>query len=202
MLTAYFAVLVAMWLMTFAAQYHITRVEAGSIGWPSGSDAKAYAADSHLSGHFNEKWQFTLMIITGILSIGFFPFCLWSINRLMLLPLKRMIAETRQVAEGRFDRKIHASCADDIGKIAEHINDLLANVQEILLLFWNQTLICSANLNKTQDKVSAKRYEQLMPEIDCLRHSLDDMRSVLEKCCFYDVRVENGKAVAGGIHER
>jgi methyl-accepting chemotaxis protein len=200
-LTIYFSVVFAMWALTFVAHQHIFEIEAGAVFRHSGPNAKALLAEFGLTGHFKQIWMVGLMTLSAMLSIGFFPFCVWIINRSIQKPLKRILADTEQLTHGRLDLKVHVSSADDIGRIAERINDLLANMQEILLLFWNQTLICSAHLSKAEDKLSAKRYEQLRPEMDYLRHSLHDMQSVLEKCSLYDVRIENGSAVTGGFHE-
>ena len=108
--------------------------------------------------------------------------------------LERVAESAEKAAEGRLNETVYAEPRDEIGAIAESINDCSANLQEILLLLWNHTQTCLSKLNSRCEKPDHDPIpSDLNAKIQGVRRELQDMQTIIESFDFYSVRFERGK---------
>jgi methyl-accepting chemotaxis protein len=102
-----------------------------------------------------------------------------------------------KIAKGHLNEVVPAHQYDEIGNIGKVFNDVAVNLQEILLLLWNQTQNCLGYLdhadgnNEKKNKTSTNLDERLQQ----MRHGLEDMQTMIRSFDFYGVRFEDGKLI-------
>ena len=102
-----------------------------------------------------------------------------------------------KIAKGHLDETVPIYQCDEIGTIGRVVNDLAVNLQEILLLLWNQTQNCLGQLNQAYEnnERNNKTSTNLDERFQHMRNGLEDMQTMIRSFDFYGVRLEDGKLI-------
>jgi methyl-accepting chemotaxis protein len=119
-------------------------------------------------------------------------------------PLDLIGKAAQKISNGRLDESVPIRNHDEIGKIGELINDLAANLQEVLLHVWNQTAADIAILDDVYNELNTRHCDEISPEIKnrvkSVRQDIDNMQSMVKAFDLYDIRLNNGKVLAHTTH--
>ncbi|MFO8083189.1 MAG: HAMP domain-containing protein [Desulfobacterales bacterium] len=100
-----------------------------------------------------------------------------------------------RMTEGHLDETILSHQSDEIGAIGKVINDFAANLQEVLLLLWNQTQNCLRQLNQVEEltRVNPEETPRLDDKLQQMRHGLEDMQTMIRSFHFFGVCIDDGR---------
>ncbi len=119
-------------------------------------------------------------------------------------PLDLIGKAAQKISDGRLDESVPIRNHDEIGKIGELINDLAANLQEVLLHVWNQTAADIAILDDVYNELNTGLCEEISPEIKgqvkSVRQDIDNMQNMVKAFDLYNIRLNNGKVLAHATH--
>jgi len=93
-------------------------------------------------------------------------------------PLQTMVEQAEIIAQGDLSRTIQISGNDEIGLLAETINGLTSNIQEIVALSLSTDSHIRSNIADLKSKLPSNRSGEQLSEIES---RLDRLRSVLEE---------------------
>lgn len=163
---------------------------------PSQNNAKA----PHV-GYSSIKLRILLLLTSGylfilILSVVWLRSAMRQINR----PLQKIQHAVSNLAQGKLNETVDISGADEFGQIGSGINELAANLQELLLYIWKQTGQCMSiidqvrrNAGDCQEETTSRHADA---QIQQLSESIRNLREMAKSYVFYDVRLEGDKALA------
>ena len=118
----------------------------------------------------------------------------------ILHPLENTAAAAGRIADGRLDTTVPVQDRDEIGRIGELFNDMGVNLQELLLLVWNQTgsaLDALEDIHRQlEDPQAAPMKKVIHTHLDSARQNLGTMQTVARSFDLYDVLLTGHKAVA------
>lgn len=105
-----------------------------------------------------------------------------------------------RLAQGRLNETVTLDSVDEFGQMGAKINELAANLQELLLCIWKQTGQCLTTLEQLKDD-SKKRIKCTLPEqnIEQLHQviaSIENLREMAKAYVFYDVRLDGEQTLA------
>ena len=142
------------------------------------------------------------LLLTGgfftilLLSILWLRSTIHQINR----PIKKLQRAVSRLAQGQLDVTVDISSADEFGRIGAGLNELAANLQELLLYIWKQTGQCTASVEKLDfvsgeipDDAQAQRADEIIQQ---LNESIENLKAMAMAYVFYDVSLEGEKALA------
>ncbi len=122
------------------------------------------------------------------------------VERRILHPLENTAAAAGRIADGRLDTTVPVQDRDEIGRIGELFNDMGVNLQELLLLVWNQTGSALDALEGIQrqldDPQAAPMRKVIHTHLQSARQNLGTMQTVARSFDLYDVLLTGHKAVA------
>jgi methyl-accepting chemotaxis protein len=124
--------------------------------------------------------------------------------RMTARQLKRPIHAIRhavlRMAQGKLNETVSIDSIDELGQIGGGINELAANLQELLLYIWKQTGQCMAALETIRNHLDRCDDPALETELrESLRHltaSVENLRLMANAYVFYDVCLEGDRAQA------
>ena len=121
-------------------------------------------------------------------------------TRNIVEPLDLIGKAAKKIAAGHLDETVPVGNQDEIGNIGELINDLAANLQEILLHVWNHTEDDIVLLDHICEKINTGPDNGLFPEIKqevaFVRQDIEDMQDMVKAFDYYNIRLDNGKVIA------
>jgi methyl-accepting chemotaxis protein len=121
-------------------------------------------------------------------------------TRNLLAPLEDIRVAVARIARGRLDRSIAVREKDEIGAIAECINDIAANQQEILLHMWNQTGHSITLLERIAagivDACPNDGTARIQRDLTSVRNSMEGLRALTGDVGFFQVDLRDGKVHA------
>ena len=146
-----------------------------------------------------KKLQYRMILIMAIVMICVIVTML-VFTRNIIEPLDLIGKAAKKIADGHLDETVPVRNQDEIGNIGELINDLAANLQEILLHVWNHTgddivlldHICE-EVNAGQDNGLSKKVKQ---ELAFVRQDIEDMQNMVKAFDYYNIRLDNGRVIA------
>ena len=122
------------------------------------------------------------------------------IVRAILHPLEHTAAAAREMVDGRLDATVPIQEADEIGRIGELFNDMGVNLQELLLLVWNQTGSALRDLEgihqQLENQQAAPMKKVIHSHLQSAQQNLGTMQTVAQSFDLYDVLLTGRKAVA------
>ncbi len=122
------------------------------------------------------------------------------VARRILHPLENTAMAARRMVDGRLDTTVPVQEADEIGRIGELFNDMGVNLQELLLLVWNQTgsaLKALEGIHQQLENQQADPEENVIrSHLQSARQNLGTMQTVARSFDLYDVLLTGHKAVA------
>ena len=152
-------------------------------------------------GYSGIKLRIILLLTTGylfilILSVVWLRSAMRQINR----PLQKIQSAVSNLAQGKLNETVDISGADEFGQIGSGINELAANLQELLLYIWKQTGQCMNIIDQVRHNAGDCQEEMMRGHADAqiqqLSESIGNLREMAKSYVFYDVRLEGDKALA------
>ncbi len=143
-----------------------------------------------------------LLILAGGLLINACLGCIWYriISRRSERPVRIVLRALDQMAKGQLNETVSIETPDEFGQIGASINELAANLQELLLYIWKQTGQCQALLEHVQNNPDLRHDRRLTLEslgyLKQLSESIDDLREMAKSYVFFDVSLDGNKAHA------
>lgn len=136
---------------------------------------------------------FLVILLLGLL---WQRFCVRRIHR----PIRAIHRAVVRMAQGKLNETLSIDTVDELGRIGAGINELAANLQELLLFIWKQSGQCLATLNTIQRLLDESVGDDLEPDLrDSLAQltsAIEDLRTMAKAYVFYDVRLDGDQAVA------
>jgi len=158
--------------------------------------------DSNGSAGFSSAFltgSLTLLLCTLIGGMFFFM-------RNIMIPLEITGEIVHRMTEGHLDKPIQVKAGNEIGQVAEGINGLAINMQEVLLNIWNHTqqnfiLLdrISEQLNSQPD--SALPLSQLKKDIARVRQENEGMKDIVTTFDYFEVKLEHEKMVSDPLYD-
>jgi methyl-accepting chemotaxis protein len=148
-----------------------------------------------------------LFLLTAGAAIVILSGILWFrlAGRRLIWPIRIIQKSIYRLSRGKLNETVTLTAADEFGQIGSNINELAANLQELLLYVWKQTgqcldLLDEININAQESGQNPKTYAQLSAE-DCRRlaemtYALKDLREMAKAYVFYDVQLAGEQTLA------
>jgi methyl-accepting chemotaxis protein len=180
----------------FVAELHIEigRIErllqSGSEGNPS-------------SALHNEKEslsvQRTRMVVLLVMLIACFGSIIYLFYRRVTVPLETLTRAAKRMSRGELNVTVQVQSKYDFREIAQVINDMAANFQEVLLLMGttvgNSKSAVEEIENLIQNGNAAEYREDLRRELQIIKKDLELLSSVMQEFEFYHTRFDGRKVV-------
>ncbi|MBI5064010.1 MAG: HAMP domain-containing protein [Desulfatitalea sp.] len=147
------------------------------------------------------KSRILLLMSAGALAILLVSF-IWLrvVTRKIQRPILTIRRALFRLAQGRLNETVTLESMDEFGQMGAKINELAANLQELLLCIWKQTGQCLTTLEKLQGD-SEQRHKCTLPaqtneQLQQVTASIENLREMAKAYVFYDVRLDGGQTVA------
>ncbi len=142
----------------------------------------------------------TLLLITLIGGMILF-------QRNIVRPLENIGESVWKMTEGHLDQPIHIQTRDEIAKVAEGINGLVINLQEVLLFVWNHTQHNFTILGRSQEQMDGHGDGSSVPTLvkkdiaQALKKN-KELQEVVTTFDYFEVNLEDEKLVSDPLHEK
>ncbi|MBF0495361.1 MAG: HAMP domain-containing protein [Deltaproteobacteria bacterium] len=137
-----------------------------------------------------------IVIVCVIATLRFFI-------RDIVQPLDGMVNAGKLIANGHLGATVPVRSHDELGQLGEVINDLAANLQEVLLLVGvisSRNMKSVANIAKIVDDVEhCDICPELVPEFEMIVTDMNELVSIVKSFDFYDVVFDGEKVVDSSI---
>jgi methyl-accepting chemotaxis protein len=156
------------------------------------------AAEQQLAGL---KIRIMLLLSGAIFVIGGFGF-LWVrlASRRLARPVRVLANALSRLSHGKLNETVTLDTADEFSQIANGINELAANLQELLLYIWKQTGVCLKKIEYLENSSSSENQYQLpsesLEQIKLLNKAVHDLREMAKAYVFYDVYLDGDKTLS------
>jgi methyl-accepting chemotaxis protein len=116
-------------------------------------------------------------------------------------PLKELRRTLSRMSQGHLEEPVPRSRLNQIGGIGDLVNDLAADLQEVLLHIWNHTSHDLSLLNRIAAGFGEdSRVNGISPEIrkdfDFVRRDIENMQAMVKAFHLYRVQIVNEKVVS------
>lgn len=114
-------------------------------------------------------------------------------------PLKQVVRATKEMSNGNLSNPIRPNGRDEVGELAEVINDLAANYQEVLLLTGTAVGKSSSAVERIEkllergDKSAGQA--ELQEQVGVIKRDLEMLGSVVKDFEFYQTHFDGRKVV-------
>lgn len=135
----------------------------------------------------------------------FLIFCLgfiWIgiVTRRLSRPLRSISNGLSKIARGKLNETVNIETPDEYAQIATGINELAANLQELLLYIWKQSGQCLDELRALEADTTKEAPYIMTParlrHLKQLHKAVSDLREMAKAYVFYDVHLEGEKTLA------
>lgn len=143
-----------------------------------------------------------LLLLTGgmILSAGMGYFWYRILSRKFDRSVVALLRALEQLARGQLNETVSIDTSDEFGRMGASINELAANLQELLLYIWKQTGKCLTMLEHIHNNPDLRHDRRLTLEslgyLSQLTESVDNLREMAKSYVFYDVSLDGNKTLA------
>jgi methyl-accepting chemotaxis protein len=114
----------------------------------------------------------------------------------VLKPLAGAQAAAKQMTDGHLDRLHRIDRADEIGRLAETVNDLAVNMQEVLLFVWNHSQESRELLERIAGRAAALHDAVLAEDVERLREENDSLKDIVTSFSYFEIRLEHERMLA------
>jgi HAMP domain-containing protein len=115
-------------------------------------------------------------------------------------PVRTISRAMSKLAKGQLNETVAIETSDEFENIGGSINELAANLQELLLHIWKQTGQCLTMLENIQKNPDLRHDKQLTLEslgyLKQLYEAVEGLREMAKAYVFYDVNIEGMKTTA------
>ena len=174
--------------------------------WPlesikAGVKSKAVLHSGEASPWFGSEFGFIVILSGGLVTIAGFGYLWYRVASLRLeRPVRVIQRALNQLARGQLNETVAIDAPDEFGQIGSGINELAANLQELLLYIWKQTGQCQAWLEHIQNNPDLHHDRRLTLEsmgyLKQLSDAISDLREMAKSYVFYDVSLDDDKTQA------
>ena len=159
------------------------------------SGANAGAGQSAAPLFTGLKLRILLILSGGVIVCGVLGYIWLSLAaRQISRPVRTISKAISKLARGQLNDTVTIETSDEFGQIGAGINELAANLQELLLYIWKQTGQCLSLLEYIQNNPDLRHDRRLTLEslgyLKQLAESIDDLREMAKAYVFYDVSIE------------
>lgn len=168
-----------------------------SIAVPDGQGLQA-ANEIALTGI---KIRILLLLTAGLLFVMVLSL-LWlrTANRQIHKPIHVIQRALYRLAQGKLNETVTMDTADELGHIAGSVNELAANLQELLLYIWKQTGQCASTLDTIKALADSgndgQSQAETLKELEKLSEAINSLRQMAKAYVFYDVRLNGEETLA------
>lgn len=141
------------------------------------------------AGHESLQYRVIAAMFFAFVSLMVIPFLF---IRNIVVPLEEVLNAARKITEGYLKETVPIRNKDEIGKIGEQINALSVNLQEILLHVWNH----SRDSDDILERISHKIPSDMAQDIAAVRHSMEEMQSMVKTFEYYDIRMDEDRLMS------
>lgn len=147
------------------------------------------------------KLRILLLLTAGFLAVLFFSIVwLRSASRQINRPISAIRRAVFRLAQGKLNETVTIDSSDEFGQIGSGINELAANLQELLLYIWKQTGQCLTTVERIKNNSNLQDDQRLSAEttlhLQELSAAIENLREMAKSYVFYDVRLDGEHAVA------
>jgi methyl-accepting chemotaxis protein len=174
---------------------------AGILAAPAPSaESMGTAASGQLP--WDDLKNLVLLLLTGglLMSAGLGYFWYRVLSRKFDRSVVALLRALEQLARGRLNETVSIDTPDEFGRMGASINELAANLQELLLYIWKQTGKCLTMLEHIHNNPELCHDRRLTLEslgyLKQLTESVDDLREMAKSYVFYDVSLDGNKTLA------
>lgn len=115
-------------------------------------------------------------------------------------PVRTISSAISKLAKGQLNETVAIETSDEFERIGGSINELAANLQELLLHIWKQTGQCLTLLESIQSNPDLRKDKQLTLEglgyLKQLSEAVEGLREMAKAYVFYDVTIDGAKTTA------
>jgi methyl-accepting chemotaxis protein len=167
-----------------------------SSAWTASTPGEASSANSTTLSLAKFKLRLSFLLsITFVATL--FLAMVWL--RVALHQIRRPIHAIRRavvrLAQGKLNETVTIESSDELGQIGLGLNELAANLQELLLYIWKQTGQCVSTLERIKND-SKNLDARTKSHLDELTVAIKNLREMAKAYVFYDVRLDGEQAVA------
>jgi len=143
-----------------------------------------------------------ILILTGGLVVSTGLGYVWYriVSKKIERPVRVLQRALNQLAKGQLNETVAIDTVDEFAQIGSGINELAANLQELLLYIWKQTGQCQAMLEHIRNNPDVHHDHRLTLEslgyLKQLSESIDNLREMAKSYVFYDVSLDGNKTQA------
>lgn len=143
-----------------------------------------------------------LVLLTGGLLMSACLGYLWYriLSRKFDRSMVAILRALEQLARGRLNETVSIDTPDEFGRMGASINELAANLQELLLYIWKLTGKCLTMLEHIHHNPELHHDRRLTLEslgyLNQLTESVDDLREMAKSYVFFDVSIDGNKTHA------
>ena len=164
-------------------------------------------ADSNAQNQFQDAFTALklriLLLMTGGLAIIAISGFVWArtASRRINRPIRSIARAVSRLAAGQLNETVHIDSTDEFGQISNNINELAANLQELLLYIWKQTGECISLLEEVDTggpdaHQAGNPHGDATQAIEKLTEAVNNLREMAQAYVFYDVRLDGEQALA------
>jgi methyl-accepting chemotaxis protein len=163
--------------------------------------SKAVLHSNDPSSWFGSEFGFILILTGGLVINAGLGYIWYRIATVKLeRPVRVIQRALNQLARGQLNETVAMDAPDEFNQIGSGINELAANLQELLLYIWKQTGQCQTWLEHIQNNPDLHHDHRLTLEslgyLKQLSAAIADLREMAKSYVFYDVSLDNDKTQA------
>jgi methyl-accepting chemotaxis protein len=133
------------------------------------------------------------------LLVGVMVFCLGCMIYLYVhqihRPLRQVIRAAKEMSNGNLSSPIRSQSRNEVRELAEVINDMAANYQEVLLLTGTAVGKSSSAVEKIEEMLDQAGQEELQVQLGVIKRDLEMLGSVVKDFKFYQTHFDGRKVV-------
>ncbi len=199
-LSIYLAVVILFTIVLFLVVY--LEVSGTMAALESGQESGAMMSSEKLDKAFTGIRLRMIMILSGgaiaCVVLGY-AWLRWAVRQ-MGRPVRTISRAMSKLAKGQLNETVAIETSDEFERIGSSINELAANLQELLLHIWKQTGQCLSLLENIQNNPDLRHDKRLTLEglgyLKQLSEAVEDLREMAKAYVFYDVSIEGSKTTA------
>jgi methyl-accepting chemotaxis protein len=141
------------------------------------------------------SWMWAALLIAAACLSAAFVY-----TRKLLAPLEDVRLTAARIAGGRLDQPAEITGKDETAALAELINDIAANQQEILLHLWNQTGNSIQVIDRLQAGITGRVPNDglagMKKDLASIRSNMENLRALVNGVEFFQVKLSKNKVSA------
>jgi methyl-accepting chemotaxis protein len=142
--------------------------------------------------------RYRMSVLLGVVILCFGSMIYLYVHKIHR-PLKRLTQAAREMSSGNLSVPIRSNGSDEVGELAEVINDLAANYQEVLLLTGTAVGKSSSAVERIEEALDRggqpAGQEELRGQVEAIKRDLEMLGSVVKDFEFYQTHFDGRKVV-------